>query len=101
MTNAADWHAEFNASNGQSPVYNCANRTEPFGSPTTAMAFLPDYDGDLTAENPSLTVEGRCFEKIEMNFKFTSDTTFEVDVTRRQQKHLLCTEAILFANTEI
>lgn len=101
MQNAADWHAEYLSSNGDSPVYNCANRTDPFGSPTTAMAFLPDFDGYLSEESPKITVEGRCFEQIEMTFAFKSDTTFEVDVTRRQQKHLLCTEAILFANTEI
>lgn len=51
--------------------------------------------------NPKATYQGKCFEEITFEFEKTSDTTFDVVVTTDKPKSHLCSDTILFANTEI
>ena len=97
MQNAADWHANYMTGNDQS---FCDGR-DPEGSDTTAGAFLPVFDGYLSDVDPKLELEGRCFEHLNMKFTRTAEMEFTVDITRWGKKSLLCTEAILLANTEV
>lgn len=63
--------------------------------------FLPTFAADISAANPTATYEGKCFEEITFEYSKLSDTQFEVLVTTKKPKSLLCSDAILFANTEI
>ena len=47
------------------------------------------------------TYEGKCFEQITFEFQKTSETTFDVYVTTAKPKKLICSDTILFGNTEI
>lgn len=71
------------------------------GTSTTAGFFLPVFDGDLTEDSPVLELEGRCFDWLALKFKRTSEMEFEVDIHHFGKKSLLCTEALLLANTEV
>ena len=99
INSATDFHKNIKA-NGPVPVYTCENR-DPFGSKTTGLAFLPVFAGDVSSSNPTATYEGTCFEEITFEFDQTSDTTFDVLVHTDKPKSHLCSDTILFANTEI
>lgn len=85
---------------GNQPIYTCDNR-EPLGDKASAGAFFPVFAADISATNPMGTFEGKCFEEISFEFVETSETTFDVNVTTAKPKSHLCSDTIMFANTEI
>jgi hypothetical protein len=88
-------------SNTAALVYNCENHN-PFGTPSTAMAFLPVLAAKVSEANPKVTwSSSKCFEKITFEYTKTSETTFDVIVTTDEPKSLGCNDTILFGNTEI
>ena len=94
------WHKEYMEQNAPKPKYTCDNR-EPDGTPSSAGAFLPVFSADISEANPTGTYSGKCFEEISFEYQKVSDTQFEVLVTTAKPKSHLCSDEILFANTEI
>ena len=100
LDRAAQFHKDLKESNTPPARWTCDTR-EPDGTPQSAGAFLPVFAADVSEANPKATYEGKCFEEITFEYTKLSDTQFEVLVTTRKPKSLLCSDAILFANTEI
>ena len=73
----------------------------PSGTDKVAGAFMPVFSADVSATNSKATYVGTCFEEITFEFSNASETSFDVLVTTDKPKHLLCSDTILFANTEI
>ena len=94
------WHKEYMEQNAPKPKYTCDNR-EPDGTPSSAGSFLPVFSADISEANPTGTYSGKCFEEISFEYQKVSDTQFEVLVTTAKPKSHLCSDEILFANTEI
>ena len=65
------------------------------------MQFFPILAADVSEANPTASFSGKCFNKIDFAFNKTSDTEFEVTVTTSEPKSHLCSDTILFANSEI
>ena len=86
--------------NGQVPVATCENR-DPWGVPSTVLAFLPVFAAQVNAANPTGTYEGKCFKEIKFEYEAVDDTSFHVNVTTSQPRSHMCKDVILFANTEI
>ena len=95
------YHKAMNeGANDASPVYTCANRN-PYGDDTTGLSFLPAFGGAVTPTNTTVSFEGTCFSEITLEYKPVSDTAFDVTVTTANPKKKLCSDVVMFANTEI
>ena len=105
MKKMTDHHKKLQSANRESddfasPVYTCGNHN-PFGDSTTAGSFLPSLGGVVNDDTRYVTFEGHCFQEITMFYQKTSDTTFDLSVTRQYPRNSLCNDVVLFANTEI
>ena len=100
LEKAGQYHEDLRNGLNSSPVYTCSDRN-PYGDDTTGLALLPEFGGLVNSTNTKVTFEGKCFKEITMEFVKTSDTTFDINLTRDQAKSSLCSEVIMFANTEI
>ena len=86
--------------NDEVPIYTCTNRETNY-DPKNAGSFFPVLSAALTMDNATGSYEGSCFQQIDFSLSKTSDTTFDVDVTHKGKKKMLCEETMLFANTEM
>ena len=100
LKKAAAYHREIATSNDPSPTYKCGER-ELDGDGTSPGYFFPVLAADVTEANPTETFEGKCFNQISVEFEKTSETTFDVLLTLKDKKSLVCSDTLLFANTEI
>jgi len=82
------------------PIYKCDDRAPEQGETGFGM-FLPILAAETTHENPDATFEGKCFKNITMNYEKVSNSKVILHLDFQEPKSWSCTEAILFANTEI
>ncbi len=88
-------------SNSNVPVYTCADREPDSEGKHFAGAFFPTFAGEVTANFPTATYTGECFQNIDFTFNKTSNTTFDVNVNLQNPKSMTCHDNIFFANEEI
>ena len=98
IKSAIEFHKNLR-SNGPT-VYTCDSR-EPGTGKAAAGKFFPVFAADVSLANPTATFAGKCFDEITFEFAQTSDSTFDVWVTTGEPKSHLCSDTVLFANTEI
>jgi hypothetical protein len=90
---------EFNHLKDDEP-YTCHSQRTP--DPTAQWSWAPAWGGSLM-ELKNLTMEGNCFESIEMIMApdESNPNQFKVAATAKNKRSLLCSEYIFIANTEI
>jgi len=93
--------ATYGATLKNEPIYTCAQREAVEENPGKEFGdFLPVFAADLTPANPKGTFKGTCFGEIDMEYVPVNGTAFQVKVTTAKPSSLLCSDYIMFGNTE-
>lgn len=88
-------------SSNDQPIYTCGDRNLNPVDPSFFGEFMPVYLTQLTPLANTYSWAGSsCFATMDFSFKATTETTYEVTLNLGKKSSLLCSERILFADTE-
>jgi hypothetical protein len=91
----------YGATLGNEPIYSCTQREAVEQNPGKEFGdFLPVFAADLTPANPKGTFKGTCFDEIDLEYVAVNATAFQVKVTTAKPTTMLCSDYIMFGNTE-